>query len=344
MGVWSKIIRVSAAIAVLLVYFTVLWLGLSEEKRRSLTIAASPATSTDFVIINVRVTSIDTSQGLLNGRIRLIPMGRFATDKTTPATDLKLLVNSVSGKQAVVFPKGERIVPIDFSTVLSGTQNKYPFDRYTTDIELVVTAPAKKNAALVPEGTLKENADPLATTLVVGASDLERSEPVPINENFVASIAGIKFEGTVTQNDTYKLMQTTIALRRANNVISVSIIVMVIMFVLAVSIVGMVLHVNASPGEMNLLPLSLCVALIFGLPALRSIQPGVPAVGILSDSMSFIWAEMMVSISAIALAWTWIIRSRKEERDNTDLQGPEMQSISKWRPSKSREMASDKND
>ncbi len=316
MGVWTRIIRVSAAIAVLLVYFTVLWLGLSEEKRRSLTLAASPATNTDFVIINVRVTSIDTTQGLLHGRIRLIPMGRFSIDRSTPATDLTLLVNSVSGKQAVVFPKGERIVSIEFSTVLSGTQNKYPFDRYTTDIELVVTAPAKKKAAPVPEDTLKENTDPLATTLIVGASDLERSEPVPINENFVASITGIKFDGTVTQNDTYKLMQTTIAMRRANNVITVSIIVMAIMFVLAISIVGMVLHVNASPGEMNLLPLSLCVTLIFGLPALRSIQPGVPGVGILSDSMSFIWAEMMVSISAIALAWTWIIRSRKDERDN----------------------------
>jgi len=312
----NKIFRVSAVIAVILVYFSVLWLGLTEEKRRSLTLAASPAANTDFVIINVRVTSIDTNQGLLHGRIRLIPMGRFATDMTTPATDLKLLVNSVAGKQAVVFPKGERIVPIEFSTLLSGTQNKYPFDRYTTDVELVVTAPAKKKAETVPEDTLKENADPLASTLIVGASDLERSETIPIKENFVASIAGIKFDGTVTQNDTYKLMQTSIAMRRANNVIVVSIIVMAIMFVLAISIVGMVLHVNASSGEMNLLPLSLCVTLIFGLPALRNIQPGVPGVGILSDSMSFIWAEMMVSGSAIALAWTWIIRSRKEERDN----------------------------
>jgi len=103
-------------------------------------------------------------------------------------------------------------------------------------------------------------------------------------------------------------------MRRANNVIAVSIFVMVIMFVLAISVVGMVLHVSASPGEMNLLPLSLCVTLIFGLPALRNIQPGVPPVGILSDSMSFIWAEMMVAISAIALAWTWILRSRNTEK------------------------------
>ncbi len=73
----------------------------------------------------------------------------------------------------------------------------------------------------------------------------------------------------------------------------------------------MVFHVNASQGEMNLLPLTLCVTLIFGLPALRSIQPGVPPVGGFNDYLSFIWAEMMVSISAITLAWTWILRSRR---------------------------------
>jgi hypothetical protein len=289
-------------------------MGLTEESRRSLTITQSSATDNDYVIINVRVTSIDPPQGLLHERVRLIPMGRFAQDKTTPASDLKLLINSASGKQAVVFPKGERIVPIEFTSLLSGNQNRYPFDRYTTDIELVITSPAEKKAEPLPADNLDENTDPLATTLIVGASDLDRSETVPIKENFTASIPGVKFNGTIAQDDTYKLMRTNVAMRRANNVISVSVMVMVIMFGLALSVVGMVLHVNASPGEINLLPLSLCVTLIFGLPALRNIQPGVPPIGGFSDYLSFIWAETMVAISAIALAWTWILRSKKDEK------------------------------
>lgn len=311
MSLLGKTFRISAVFAVILVYLFVLWIGLTEETRRSLTIAKSSATTNDFVIINVRVISIDTTQKLLHERIRLIPMGRFAIDKTTPALDLKLLINSVSGKQSVVFPKGERIVPIEFSSLLSGNQNRYPFDRYTTDIELVITAPAKKKPEPLPQDNLDENTDPLATTLIVGASDLNQSEPVPLNENFIASMPGIKFEGTITQNDTYKLMQTTVAMRRANNVITLSIVVMIIMFGLAISIVGMVLQVSSSEREINLIPLSLCTALIFGLPALRNIQPGVPPVGGFSDYLSFLWAEMMVSISAIALAWTWIDRSKK---------------------------------
>jgi hypothetical protein len=313
MSFLGKITRVLVVFAVLLVYVAVLRLGLTEEDRRSLIVSSTPNAGGDFVTISVKVTSIDTTQGLLNERIRLIPSGRFAIDKITPATDLKLLINSVSGKQTVVFPKGERIFPVEFSSLLSGNQNRYPFDNYTTNIDLLVTAPVQR--AIVPVATepREDSSEPIANSLVIGTSDLEHSETLSIREDFTASLPGIKFFGTVTQDQANKLMHTTIAMRRANNVVSVSVIVMTIMFGLAISIMGMVLQMTASRNEINLIPLSLCVALIFGLPALRNIQPGVPGVGVLSDYISFIWAEFIVSTSAIALAWTWIIRSRRKE-------------------------------
>jgi hypothetical protein len=148
---------------------------------------------------------------------------------------------------------------------------------------------------------------------VVGASDLSKSETVPIKENFDASVTGVKFEGSVTE-DAYKLVRTSLAMRRANNVILVSIMIMLVMFILAISIMTMGLRVMASSDSSNLLPLSLCVSLIFGLPALRNTQPGVPAIGSLGDYLSFIWAEFIVALSAVGLAWIWIVRSIKEQR------------------------------
>jgi hypothetical protein len=103
-------------------------------------------------------------------------------------------------------------------------------------------------------------------------------------------------------------------MRRANNVIAVSVMIMLVMFILAISIMMMGLRIMASSDSANLLPLSLCVSLIFGLPALRNTQPGVPGIGSLCDYVSFIWAEVIVSISAIGLAWTWILRSIKEQK------------------------------
>jgi Domain of unknown function (DUF4436) len=172
----NKIIRVILVIGILAVYASVLWMGLTEQSRRSLNIVKSSASSDDYVTINVRVTSVNTSQGLLYESVRLIPMGRFALDQATPATDLKLLVNSVSGKQVAIFPKGERIVPIEVTSALSGNQNRYPFDHYSTDIDLLVTTPVKKKVQPLPEQQLENPADPLATTLVVGTNDLDSSE------------------------------------------------------------------------------------------------------------------------------------------------------------------------
>jgi hypothetical protein len=75
----------------------------------------------------------------------------------------------------------------------------------------------------------------------------------------------------------------------------------------------MVINRIMSRDTSDLLPLSLSISLIFGLPALRSIQPGVPTVGVLGDYFSFIWAELFVAASAIIMIVTWLLRSRKSK-------------------------------
>jgi hypothetical protein len=310
-GFLSKKARTFAVLTLMLLYVAVLWMGLTEQNRRSVIVTKSAASDSNFVIVDIKVTSVDTERGLLHERIRLIPSGRFAVDRVTPAVDLELLSNSVSGKETVRFPRGERIFPIDFTSLLSGNQNRYPFDKYTADIDVLVTVPERtKRKAVQPESP-EDSATPLANGLVVGANLLEKSEMVAIREDFGASIPGVKFKSAIAADEATKLMHTSIALRRANNVISVSIMVMIGMFGIAVSVMSMVLKTAASPNEINLVPLSLCVTLIFGLPALRNVQPGVPGVGVLSDYISFIWAEFIVSVSAIALAWIWIVHAKQ---------------------------------
>jgi hypothetical protein len=317
MGFGNWMVRFAAVAAVLALYLTVVWFGLTEESRRSVAIRGATPLVEDYVTINLWVTSIDTAHNLLNGRIRVIPKGRFAKDGVTPASDLTLLINSVFGKQIVVFPAGERIYPIEFSSLMTGNQNRYPFDRYVSDIEFLVTVPTPKPPP-VPDEEISptDNIDPLTSPLIVGNSDFVHSETATIKENFSVSIPGFKFEGSVSQVSELKLMHSIVTIRRANNVIVVSVAVMVIMFLLAISIMILVLQTIASPDAISLVPLSLCIALIFGLPALRNMQPGVPVVGAIGDYLSFIWAEFIVAASAIALAWVWIIRSVQARKQN----------------------------
>jgi hypothetical protein len=79
---------------------------------------------------------------------------------------------------------------------------------------------------------------------------------------------------------------------------------------LAISVLAMVLHVRTASGEWDLVPLSLSLSLIFGLPALRNVQPGVPSVGAFSDNVIFIWAEWIVAVSAVVTVWHWLLRPR----------------------------------
>jgi Domain of unknown function (DUF4436) len=71
----------------------------------------------------------------------------------------------------------------------------------------------------------------------------------------------------------------------------------------------MVLQATTSGGKYDLLPLLLSISLIFGLPALRNVQPGVPSVRALSDYVSFIWPELIVAVSAVVTVRTWLLRS-----------------------------------
>ena len=88
---------------------------------------------------------------------------------------------------------------------------------------------------------------------------------------------------------------------------------MILMSGLAISLLALVLKATAGP-RVDLVPLSLSVSLIFGLPAIRNVQPGVPSVGALGDYFSFIWAEMIVGISAIFTIAMWLLRSHEETR------------------------------
>lgn len=310
-----KLLRILFFVCIAAVYFTALWMGTTEERRRILDFN-EPRPDSDYVLVDITVTAVDAVHGLLSVRIRPIPMGKFGLDRNTPSTNLKLFLNSISGGETTSFPKGVRITPVDTTILLSGNPNQYPFDRYGSILDALVTTP-KKTPAISPfmiENELDTSAIETGS-LLIGQSDLNNSESVPIVESVHASVLGFKFSGLVTRDGDHRLAHTNFSMRRANQVIVTSITVMATMLGLAISMLGMVWRVTGSAGEINLLPLSFCIALIFGLPALRGIQPGVPGVGVFGDYISFIWAETLVGVAAIALAWIWVFRSRRTDRE-----------------------------
>jgi hypothetical protein len=140
---------------------------------------------------------------------------------------------------------------------------------------------------------------------------LRQSTTVPLTIALSASTPGIKFSGNVSRENSLEVTGIDLQIRRADNVIAVSILLMMLMIGLAMSLLGMVFKAMTFGAKVDLVPLSIAISLIFGLPALRNVQPGVPPVGAFGDFLSFIWAEIIVGTSAIILIWTWLLRSDK---------------------------------
>jgi len=192
--------------------------------------------------------------------------------------------------------------------------NQYPFDRYETAIWMMVTKKAHTSQPSRPRTGEADKKDvPLGETvggLVVAAP--QESEPLPVVSSIAASIPGLKFQGQNVARAGQGIKGFKLVVQRADNVIVVSILIMVLMMSLAMSVLLMSLQALTAPGgKIDLLPLSLCVSLLFGLPALRNAQPSVPTLGAFGDYLSFLWAEQLVAVSAVILIWTWLIQQRR---------------------------------
>jgi Domain of unknown function (DUF4436) len=216
----------------------------------------------------------------------------------------------VRGQQEFDFLKGKRINRIEGVFPLDGNLTKYPFDRYESTIWLLMSTPTAANKAQASKAHENQPEEaPHAEQLVVGAVALQRSTPLHLSFAVSADIPGIKFGGRVTRNESTQLTGIDLNLRRAGDLIAVSILINAMITGLAISVLGMVLRVTTSSGESDLIPLSMAISLIFGLPALRNVQPGVPPVGAFSDYVAFIWAELIVAVCAVITVWHWLLRA-----------------------------------
>jgi hypothetical protein len=262
------------------------------------------------VDVSVLVTSVNPVTQELIAQLGFRLAGDIAQDEVTPAANVKLLINNVGGQQEYEFPKGKRMNRIEVEFPLNGDLNRYPFDRYDTSMWLLMTTPRGNIKTKVSKAPETQSQEGHSEQLGVGAIVLQRNAPLPLSLALSASIPGIKFRGSVKRDEGTEVTGTALKVRRADNLIVVSILINTMMTCLAISVLAMALRVTTGSGKHDLVPLSIAISLIFGLPALRSVQPGVPPVGAFSDYVTFIWAELMVAVSAVVTVWHWLLRAR----------------------------------
>lgn len=294
---------------VLAFYSAVVFRGLTESTRRSL-LLRDETDAADRVSISIVVTNANPATHELTAQVSFRLSGNIAKDEVTPAVDLHLLLNNFRGEQEFDFAKDKRMNRIEAVFPINGDLNKYPLDRYDTTVRLLMTTPARNAPAEVPKlpASITQHTHP-TDELAVSPTALLQNEPVAVSISLSASVPGIRFEGNVSRGSSQEPTGIVLHLTRATNVIALSFFVMLMMTALSMSLLAMAIRARTAE-KTDLLPLSVSITLIFGLPALRNIQPGIPPVGALVDYVTFIWAELIVAASAVIIMWTWLLRTR----------------------------------
>jgi Domain of unknown function (DUF4436) len=319
---WNKshALKVSIALSALGLYALALYQNVKESNSQSLQFKDETAAE-DRVLVRVTVTDVNAAARQLTAQLGFRFAGNIAQDEVTPGVNLKLLVNSVTGGQEFDFPRGKRMHRIEAVFPMDGDLNRYPFDHYEANLSFLVTTPSRAKQPDIPEVQKNKSKKsrivqkiaaerPDATALAVGETALQGNVPVPLSISVLASVRQIKFSGSISRKSDSDPTELVLNLKRPNRAMRISIVVMILMMSLAISVLAMALRAITSRNESDLLPLSFALTLIFGLPALRMIQPGIPPVGVLGDNLSFTWAELIVAASAVIIMWTWLIRTR----------------------------------
>lgn len=228
--------------------------------------------------LTATILSVDPMRDTMTLRLTLVPIGTYTSDNgRSPSRDLRLLVNSVSGGTDRAFPKGKHLSPTEVTLDLLGNVSDYPFDSYTSplDLDLFEAAPER---------------------------------PVPIRVNFQSQLHGIDVTSSLDRSSADGDVTLNLSVTRSRATVGFALFMMAAMAAAAAVVVLMVGLIIAQKRRLDPPFFAWIGAMLFALPAIRNSLPGTPTVGTLSDFLVFFWALGLVIASLVALAVTWVAR------------------------------------
>lgn len=327
----GKNIGIAVGLVVLFVVGFVLVLRAykQEGEKRTAVISESGERDPNHIEIFVKLVSVDPNKGDASARLDFVPHGDLTNDNgSTLSRDIKLLVNSATGKQEHVFEKGKRMNPVDVTVNLyDGTVTDYPFDHHKAYLEMYLEGvkgkeDKSKATAAPPAGA------PTPTPAPQGEEDDDEEQPqrqhaqaaqqteaaaddeasIPIGVDFFGSIPGLSIRAEKTQQTDEDLVGIDMEFERASTVKFFSIFVMVVMWGVTIVVLLMTFSVVMRERKIEVSMFSFLAALIFAFVTVRNAQPGSPPIGSYSDYISFFWAEIIIALCLLTIIAVWVYR------------------------------------
>jgi hypothetical protein len=306
---WEVIIGLLVLIIFSIIYISVLGAYDQENQVSSRIYSQKEGINPNHIAIDVKVTNIDPINGTLQARLQFTPKGNLlASDKVSLDKTLWLEVNADRGKAEYEFKRGDAMNPITVTySLFGGNANYYPFDHHNALMHFDLSTPANK-------GKL-----PTEEEIVDGRAPLPEYDQVPITIDFDGSYGGYTLKVEELDEDLIGYADLSMNISRSPTVITFACFVMLLKWLLAMTTLFMMLAVTVRGRKVELSMFTWMAALLFALPPLRNSMPDIPPIGSLPDFVAFFWAEGIVAISLICIAFTWLKRPPHKNKDRCEL-------------------------
>ncbi|WP_019502225.1 DUF4436 family protein [Pseudanabaena sp. PCC 6802] len=231
--------------------------------------------------VTATLLGADPVKGDLPIRISVVPKGSFAiNDSPRMSQDLTFITTVEGAKSDGTLAKNKVPPYIDGTLSLyNGRVNDYPFDKHEADLYLYFVNPKNDQ------------------------------QSIPMSVDFNGSIPGFNVDADIIKGfDSEDNIGIKVHISRSIVTKIFAIFIMVAMWFVAIIVLTMSLAVLLQKRPIEPALFTYMGALLFALPAVRNIQPGVPPVGTLTDFLSFFWAETIIAASMGIMFYCWFTR------------------------------------
>ncbi len=236
----------------------------------------------------LQITNIDPVKGDVQIRIHPEAEGDLSKDSVTLDKDITIYTNSNSGKNEFVFKKGSPLNPFEITVdMYDGFLMEYPYDKHKAFISLYVVTPEKDST---------------------GAVEMKEI-PIVKETNFMASIQGYRVTTATEIESSGGYTGLELFLERTSAVKMFSQFIMILFWLITISVFLVVFSIVVRKRKVEYSMFAFLSAMLFAMPALRSVQPFVPTIGCLSDYAAFFWAEGVIAASLLVMVFTWLKRT-----------------------------------
>jgi len=246
-------------------------------------------------LLVINLMSFDASHGDISARLQLKLPESEITPQFSPKHDY-FLVDELTVNESVLkidssnsYSAFNNVLHTQYQVHDAGAQFLYPFDDHRAHLRIFVDRNRKTN----------------------GGGFVEERLPMKVDTS-LCSFEGYKITLTPGPDNSPTYVDLQLDLKRTRTIQIFTMFVSLLMLAVAIGFWNMVhkfLKSNASP---DIQEMAFGAALLFAFPAIRSIEPFVPPMGVLSDFVGFFFAETIVAISLILHLYTWMKRKSYE--------------------------------